>query len=79
MQEIKTLPRDQAAMTRSQTSLVNQLIACLKASHPAALELFAKLHPRSTLDFLQMLPIRWGSMLQFPSKEWRHSAASTLC
>jgi hypothetical protein len=39
-----------------QTRLVNPLTACLKASYPAALQLFTKRKPRSTLIFLQTYP-----------------------
>jgi transposase len=53
VQELKTLTRDQDALIRSQTRLVNQLTACLKDYYPAALHLFAKLQQRSTLVFLQ--------------------------
>ena len=56
VQELKTLTRDQDALIESQTRLVNQLTACLKAYYPVALELFAKLHQRSTLRFLQQYP-----------------------
>lgn len=56
VQELKLLTRDQDALIESQTRLVNQLTACLKAYYPVALELFSKLHQRSTLVFLQQLP-----------------------
>ena len=56
VQELKLLTRDQDALIASQTRLVNQLTACLKAYYPVALELFAKLHQRSTLRFLQTYP-----------------------
>lgn len=51
--ELKTLTRDQDALTQMQTRLVNQLTACLKEYYPAALNLFSKLHQRSALVFLQ--------------------------
>jgi len=51
--ELKALTRDQDGLIQSQTRLVNQLTACLKAYYPAALKLFTKLHQRSTLIFLQ--------------------------
>src|SRR5216110_545310 len=51
--ELKMLTRDQDALIRIQTRLVNQLTACLKAYYPVALELFAKLQQKSTLQFLQ--------------------------
>jgi transposase len=56
VQELKTLTRDQDALIQTQTRLVNQLTACLKAYYPAALHLFAKLQQRSTLVFLQAYP-----------------------
>jgi transposase len=54
--EIKTLTRDQAGLIESQTRLVNQLSACLKAYYPVALEFFTKLQQPSTLHFLQIYP-----------------------
>jgi transposase len=51
--ELKALTRDQQALIQMQTSLVNQLTACLKAYYPVALTLFSQLHQRSTLQFLQ--------------------------
>jgi len=54
--ELKALSRDQDALIQSQTRLVNQLTACLKAYYPVALKLFTKLHQHSTLVFLQMYP-----------------------
>lgn len=54
--ELKTLTRDQDALVRAQTRLVNQLTACLKEYYPTALHLFAKLQQRSTLIFLQTYP-----------------------
>jgi transposase len=56
IQELKTLTRDQAALIESQTRLVNQLTACLKAYYPLALEFFTKLQQPSTLQFLQAYP-----------------------
>jgi transposase len=56
VQELKVLTRDQDALIESQTRLVNQLTACLKAYYPVALELFSKLHQRTTLVFLQTYP-----------------------
>ncbi len=49
VQELKELTRDQDNLIDMQTRLVNQLTACLKAYYPVALELFTKLHQRSTL------------------------------
>jgi transposase len=54
--ELKALTRDQDALVHLQTSLVNQLIACLKGYYPAALKLFSSLHQRSALLFLQTFP-----------------------
>ena len=56
VQELKALSRDLEALIQSQTRLVNQLTACLKAYYPVALELFSKLHQVSTLAFLQAYP-----------------------
>ena len=56
VQELKTLSRDLEALVQSQTRLVNQLTACLKAYYPVALELFGKLHQPVTLAFLQAYP-----------------------
>jgi transposase len=56
VQELKALSRDLEALIQSQTRLVNQLTACLKAYYPVALELFSKLHQHSTLAFLQAYP-----------------------
>jgi transposase len=54
--ELKVLTRDQDTLIQSQTRLVNQLTACLKAYYPVALELFGKLHQPTTLAFLQAFP-----------------------
>jgi len=54
--ELKALTRDQDSLIQSQTRLVNQLTACLKAYYPVALHLFTKLHQHSTLIFLQRYP-----------------------
>ena len=54
--ELKLLTRDQDALIRMQTRLVNQLTACLKAYYPVALELFTKLQQKCTLQFLQTYP-----------------------
>jgi transposase len=54
--ELKLLTRDQDGLIQSQTRLVNQLIACLKAYYPAALTLFAKLQQDCTLAFLRAFP-----------------------
>src|SRR5436853_7555100 len=54
--ELKMLTRDQDALIRIQTRLVNQLTACLKAYYPVALELFTKLQQKCTLLFLQTYP-----------------------
>src|SRR5207245_702559 len=70
VQELKYLTRDQDALIESQTRLVNQLTACLKAYYPVALELFAKLHQRATLVFLQTYPT---------PREARAASVETLC
>jgi transposase len=54
--ELKALTRDQDSLIVSQTRLVNQLSACLKAYYPIALCLFSKLQQPSTLAFLQAYP-----------------------
>src|SRR5437868_5028874 len=54
--ELKQLTRDQDSLIRTQTRLVNQLTACLKAYYPVALDLFSKLQQKSTLGFLQAYP-----------------------
>ncbi len=54
--ELKGLCRDQDRLIQSQTRLVNQLTACLKACYPIALQLFSKLQQRSALIFLQTYP-----------------------
>jgi transposase len=56
IQELKTLTRDQESLIASQTSLVNQLTACLKTYYPVALTLFSKLQRPATLAFLQAYP-----------------------
>jgi transposase len=56
VQELKALTRDQDGLIQSQTRLVNQLIACLKAYYPVALDLFTKLQQPLTLAFLQAYP-----------------------
>ena len=56
IQELKLLTRDQAALIRQQTRLVNQLIACLKDYYPLALQIFSKLNQPITLAFLQAFP-----------------------
>jgi transposase len=56
IQELKALTRDQDGLIQSQTRLVNQLTACLKAYYPVALTLFGKLHQQSTLAFLRAYP-----------------------
>jgi transposase len=54
--ELKALTRDQESLIVSQTRLVNQLTACLKAYYPVALKLFTTLHQPSALAFLQAYP-----------------------
>jgi hypothetical protein len=53
---LKVLTRDQDSLMQSQTRLVNQLTACLKAYYPVALALLGKLHQPTTLAFLQAFP-----------------------
>src|SRR2546423_6894491 len=60
--ELKQLTRDQDSLVRSQTRLVNQLTACLKAYYPVALKLFSKLQQHSTLAFLQAYPTPQDAM-----------------
>src|SRR2546426_802081 len=62
VQELKALTRDQDSLIQSQTRLVNQLTACLKAYYPVALHLFSKLQQRSTLLFLQTYPTPEAAM-----------------
>jgi len=54
--ELRVLTRDQDTLIQSQTRLVNQLTACLKAYYPVALDLFGKLQQPTTLAFLQAFP-----------------------
>ena len=56
VQELKVLSRDQDSLVQSQTRVVNQLMACLKAYYPVALHLFSKIQQRCTLLFLQTYP-----------------------
>jgi transposase len=56
IQELKLLTRDQEGLIQTQTRLVNQLSACLKAYYPVAPTLFGKLHQPSTLAFLRAYP-----------------------
>jgi transposase len=56
IQELKLLTRDQDSLIQSQTRLLNQLSACLKAYYPVALTLFSKLHQPSTIAFLRAYP-----------------------
>jgi transposase len=56
VQELKALTRDQDGLIQSQTRLVNQLTACLKAYYPVALDLFTKLQQPLTLAFLRTYP-----------------------
>jgi transposase len=67
--ELKQLTRDQDTLIRTQTRLVNQLTACLKAYYPVALDLFSKLQQKSTLEFLQAYPqpLRPQEPQRFPS------------
>jgi transposase len=56
IQELQALTHDQDALIQSQTRLVNQLTACLKAYYPLALQLFTKVQQHSALVFLQTYP-----------------------
>jgi transposase len=56
IQELKLLTRDQDSLIQSQTRILNQLTACLKAYYPVALTLFGKLHQQSTIAFLRAYP-----------------------
>jgi transposase len=56
VQELKLLTRDQDSLIQTQTRLLNQLTACLKAYYPVAPTLFGKLHQPSTLAFLRAYP-----------------------
>src|SRR5215470_12572380 len=56
VQELRALTRDQDGLIQSQTRLVNQLTACLKAYYPVALDLFTKLQQPLTLAFLRTYP-----------------------
>jgi transposase len=56
VQELKALTRDQEGLIRSQTRLVNQLTACLKAYYQVALHLFSKLQQPATVAFLRAYP-----------------------
>jgi hypothetical protein len=64
VQEVKALTHDQQdqqdqdGLVQGQTRLVNQLTACLKASYPVALTLFATLQQPTTLAFLRASPTR---------------------
>lgn len=56
VRELKALTRDQDMLIQSQTRLVNQLTACLKAYYPGVLPLFAKLRQGVTIHFLRTYP-----------------------
>jgi len=84
VQQLKALTRDQESLVQSQTWLVNQLTACLKAYYPVALQLFSKLQQRSTLVFLQTYPTaeaaRSASVEQITTvlKQTRHPNPTTF-
>jgi transposase len=63
IQELKALTRDQDSLVQSQTRVVNQLTACLKAYYPVALRLFSKVQQRCTLAFLQTYPTPDAALL----------------
>ncbi len=74
--ELKQLTRDQDSLIRTQTRLVNQLTACLKAYYPVALDLFSKLQQKSTLGFLQAYPtleIARAASLQELQQQLKHT------
>jgi transposase len=56
IQELKELTRDQDGLIKTQTRLLNQLTACLKAYYPAGLIALSKLEQPSTLAFLRASP-----------------------
>jgi len=82
--ELKLLTRDQDALIKTQTRLVNQLTACLKAYYPVALELFSQLQQKSTLLFLQTYPTPQAAMaasaeqIQETLRQARHPQARVL-
>ena len=55
-QELKMLTRDHQELIRQRTRLTNQVIACLKAYYPTALDLFSKIRCQAALDFLESFP-----------------------
>jgi len=81
--ELKALTRDQDTLIQSQTRLVNQLTACLKAYYPVALDLFGKLQQPTSLAFLQAFPTpeqaRAATVAQIAAvlKEAGHPTAAT--
>jgi hypothetical protein len=68
------------SLIQSQTRLVNQIIACLKAYYPVALHLFSKLQQPSALTFLQTYPTPAAAMaasiqeLEMTLRKRRHSS-----
>src|SRR6266487_1838552 len=54
--ELKALTRDQESLIQSQTRLVNQLTACLKAYYPAALQLFTSSNSTRRWSFCRRIP-----------------------
>lgn len=66
--ELKALTRDQDGLIHSQTRLVNQVTACLKAYYPVALSLFSKVQQPSTLQFLQAFPTPQEAMDATPQQ-----------
>jgi transposase len=56
IQELKEVTRDQDALVRMHTRLLNQLTACLKAYYPVALTLFSTRNQPTTLAFLRQFP-----------------------
>jgi transposase len=66
--ELKALTRDQDSLIGSQTRLVNQVTACLKAYYPVALQFFTKVQHRSTLHFWQAFPTPQEAMAATPQQ-----------
>jgi transposase len=54
---IKILTRDRESLVRLKTQLVNQLISCLKAYYPLALDIFSDIQTNIALDFVEKFPM----------------------
>jgi hypothetical protein len=68
IQELKTLTRDQESLIASQTSLVNQLIACLKTYYPVALTLFEPAPTACHVSLPPSLPDPPGRSTSLPGR-----------